>query len=346
MNSILRASVTVLALIFPSITGFNQITLKKVSEELVFKSSPFAQCHASTIVEVTPGRYMVAAFGGTAEGNKDVCIWLTTSENDKFGKPVKIADGIINDSLIYPCWNPVLFKTREGMLILWYKEGPSPRTWWGMVRTSTDDGITWTSPERLPTGILGPIKNKPVQLPDGTILSPSSVETSQSWKVHIEKSLDSGKTWKVIPVDSGTKFNVIQPTILLHPDNKVQILCRSKNNAIVQAFSRDDGNTWGKLTRTELANPNSGIDAVTLKDGWFILVYNPTIQGDEDRARLNVAISKDGMEWKDALILENESKGEFSYPAVIQTSDGRINITYTYNRVNIKHVVLEERPDL
>ena len=346
MNSILRASVTVLALIFPSITGFNQITLKKVSEELVFKSSPFAQCHASTISEITPGRYMVAAFGGTAEGNNDVCIWLSTRENDKFGIPVKIADGIINDSLIYPCWNPVLFKTREGMLILWYKEGPSPRTWWGMVRTSTDDGITWTSPERLPTGILGPIKNKPVQLPDGTILSPSSVETSQSWKVHIEKSLDSGKTWKVIPVDSGTKFNVIQPTILLHPDNKVQILCRSKNNAIVQAFSRDDGNTWGKLTRTELANPNSGIDAVTLKDGWFILVYNPTIQGDEDRARLNVAISKDGMEWKDALILENESKGEFSYPAMIQTSDGRINIAYTYNRVNIKHVVLEERPDL
>jgi alpha-L-fucosidase len=346
MNSILRASFTVLTLIFPSITGFGQITLNKVSEELVFKSPPFVQCHASTIVEVTPGKYMVAAFGGTAEGNKDVCIWLSTRENDKFGKPVKIADGIINDSLIYPCWNPVLFKTREGNLLLWYKAGPSPRTWWGMVRSSTDDGRTWTSPERLPSGILGPIKNKPVQLPDGTILSASSVETSQSWKVHMEKSLDSGKTWKVIPVDSGTKFNVIQPAILIHPDNKLQILCRSKNNAIVQAFSHDNGNTWGILTKTELANPNSGIDAVTLKDGWFILVYNPTIQGNEDRARLNVAISKDGMEWKDALILENESKGEFSYPAVIQTSDGRINITYTYNRVNIKHVMLEERPDL
>jgi len=346
MNNILRVSGTVLTLFFPAITSLGQITLKKVSEELVFNSPPFAQCHASTIVEVTPGKYMVAAFGGTAEGKKDVCIWLSTRENDKFGKPVKIADGIINDSLIYPCWNPVLFKTREGKLILWYKVGPSPRTWWGMVRTSTDDGRTWTSPERLPTGILGPIKNKPVQLPDGTILSPSSVETSQSWKVHMEKSQDSGKTWKVIPVDSGTKFNVIQPAILRHPDNKLQILCRSKNNAIVQAFSRDDGNNWGILTKTELPNPNSGIDAVTLKDGWFILVYNPTIQGNEDRARLNVAISKDGIEWKDAHILENESKGEFSYPAVIQTSDGKINITYTYNRVNIKHVVLEEKPDL
>jgi alpha-L-fucosidase len=346
VNNILRVSLTALTLIFPAITGLGQITLNKVSEELVFKSPPFAQCHASTIVEVTPGKYMVAAFGGTAEGNKDVCIWLSTRENGKFGKPVKIADGIINDSLIYPCWNPVLFRTREGKLILWYKAGPSPRTWWGMVRSSTDDGRTWTSPERLPAGILGPIKNKPVQLPDGTIVSGSSVETSQSWKVHIEISLDSGKTWKVIPVDSGTKFNVIQPAILIHPDNKLQILCRSKNNAIVQAFSHDYGNTWGILTKTGLANPNSGIDAVALKDGWFILVYNPTIQGNEDRARLNVAISKDGMEWKDALILENESKGEFSYPAVIQSSDGRINITYTYNRVNIKHVMLEERPDM
>jgi predicted neuraminidase len=341
MNSSIRASVTVFTLIFTSVTGFGQITLNKVSEEFVFKSPPFAQCHASTIVEVTPGKYMVAAFGGTSEGNKDVCIWLSARENGKFGKPVKIADGIINDSLIYPCWNPVLFKTLKGKLFLWYKVGPSPRTWWGMVRSSTDDGRTWTDPEQLAAGILGPIKNKPVQLSDGTILSGSSVETSQSWKVHIEKSLDSGKTWRVIPVDSGSRFNVIQPTLLIHPGNKLQVLCRSKNNAIIQAFSHDNGNTWGILTKTELANPNSGIDAVTLKDGWFILVYNPTILGNEDRSRLNVAISKDGMEWKDALILENESKGEFSYPAVIQTSDGRINITYTYNRVNIKYVVVD-----
>jgi alpha-L-fucosidase len=346
MNNNLRTLVTLLTVFFSSITGSSQITLNKVSEELVFNSPPFAQCHASTIVEVTPGKYMVAAFGGTAEGNKDVCIWLSAMENGKFGKALKIADGIINDSMIYPCWNPVLLKTREGKLNLWYKVGPSPRTWWGMVRTSTDDGRTWTSPERLPSGILGPIKNKPVQLSDGTILSPSSVEKSQSWKVHIEKSSDSGKTWKVIPIDSGSKFNVIQPAILLHPDNKLQILCRSRDNAIIQAFSGDDGNSWGKLTKTELPNPNSGIDAVALKDGWFLLVYNPTIQGNEDRSRLNVAVSKDGTEWKDALILENESKGEFSYQAVIQTSDGKINITYTYNRVNIKHVVLEERPNL
>jgi len=99
MNNILRVSWTVLTLLIPAITSIGQITLNKVREELVFKSPPFAQCHASTIVEVTPGKYMVAAFGGTAEGNKDVCIWLSTSENGNWSEPSKMADGIINDTL-------------------------------------------------------------------------------------------------------------------------------------------------------------------------------------------------------------------------------------------------------
>jgi len=343
MNNIVKISVTVLIIFFLH-TNINigQITLNKVIDEIIFKSPPFAQCHASAIVEVSSDKYIMAAFGGTSEGNKDVCIWLSTSENGKWSEPFKIADGIINDTLRYPCWNPVLFKTKEGRLFLFYKVGTSPRTWWGMVRTSNDDGRTWNSPEQLPPGILGPIKNKPIELPDGTILSPSSIETGESWKVHIEKSIDLGKTWKFIPVDPETRFNVIQPTILLHSNNKLQILCRSKSNSIVQAFSGDDGNNWGILTKTELPNPNSGIDAVTLKDGLYLLVYNPTIQGLDDRAKLNIAISKDGIKWNDVFILESKGKGEFSYPAVIQTADGRIHITYTYNRVNIKHVVLEE----
>jgi predicted neuraminidase len=337
----MRISGTILTLLFLPVTITGQITLHKVSDELIFKEPPFAQCHASTIVELTPDKFMVAAFGGTSEGKQDVCIWFSTTENGGWSKPAKIGDGIKNDTLRYPCWNPVLFKTREGKLFLFYKVGPSPGTWWGMVRTSTDDGKAWTSPERLHRGILGPVKNKPVQLSDGTIISPSSTETSGRWEVHIEKSEDYGKTWQFIPIDPKSKFSAIQPTILIHANNKLEILCRSKSNAILQAFSGDNGNNWGALAKTELPNPNSGIDAVTLKNGCYLLVYNPTIQGHDDRAKLNVAISNDGINWADALILENEEKGEFSYPAVIQANDERIHITYTYNRVNIKHVVLE-----
>jgi predicted neuraminidase len=70
------------------------------------------------------------------------------------------------------------------------------------------------------------------------------------------------------------------------------------------------------------------------------LVYNPTVEGKNGRAKLNVAVSKDGSDWTNTVILENEEQGEYRYPAVIQAVDGKVHITYTYNRVNIKHVVL------
>lgn len=317
----------------------------KINDEFLYINPPFAECHASTLVEVGPNKFMAAAFGGTKEANKDVCIWLSTTENGKWSKPVKMADGIMNDTLRYPTWNPVLFKAREGKLFLFYKQGPTPGSWWGMLRTSDNNGKTWGPSHRLPENVLGPIKNKPIQLANGTLLSPSSLEVDSpngsDWKVHIEKSTDLGKMWTIIPVDSKTEFNVIQPSILQYSDNKLQILCRSRENAVISSFSSDNGNTWGEFTKTNLPNPNSGTDAVTLKNGTQLLVYNPTVKGKNGRAKLNVATSNNGIDWSDAFILENEEKGEFSYPAVIQAKDGKIHITYTYNRVNVKHVVLE-----
>jgi predicted neuraminidase len=325
-------------------TGFSQTAFRKVSEEIIVNDAPFKACHASSIVETSPGEILVAFFAGSREGDKDVCIWLTAKQNNQWTKPYIIADGVINDTLRYPCWNPVLFKAKQDQLFLFYKVGPNPREWWGMVRTSKDNGKTWNQPERLPAGVLGPIKNKPVQLADGTILSPSSVETDNTWKVHIEKSSDLGKTWKIIPVDSNSKFKVIQPSILQYPNKRLQIVCRSDQDRVVYAWSQDNGNQWTALSRSELPNPNSGTDAVTLKNGIQLIVYNPTVKGKDwwnNRQKLNVAVSKDGLNWKDVCILENGTDEEFSYPAVIQAKDGKIHITYTYNRKNIKHVVLE-----
>jgi predicted neuraminidase len=322
---------------------FAQPKWKMLHTEMIVQNPVFKECHASTIVEVAPGKLMASFFGGTGEGEKDVTIWLANCENGKWTAPAIIADGIINDSLRYPCWNPVLFKNKEGKLFLFYKEGPRPFNWWGMVKTSIDNGATWSVPEKLPAGILGPIKNKPVQLEDGTMLSPSSKEENNVWKVYVEKSADQGDSWQLIPVDTSNIFKVIQPTILLYPHHRLQMLCRSNQDKIVQSWSNDNGKTWSKLSLTQLPNPNSGIDAVTLKNGWQMLVYNPTTKGKEwsnGRQKLNVAISKDGRTWKDVIVLENGTKEEFSYPAIIETSDGRVHITYTYDRKNIKHVVL------
>ncbi|MBO3270669.1 sialidase family protein [Hymenobacter defluvii] len=318
----------------------------KMKEEVLFPNPPFRQCHASTLVEVGDGRLLVACFGGSGEGQKDVAIWLASiDKRGQVSKPESVATGVVNDTLRYPTWNPVLFKERGGKVFLFYKVGPNPREWWGMVKTSTDEGRTWTTARRLPPGILGPIKNKPIQLANGTILAPSSVEEStERWKVHLEKSTDRGQTWQRIPVDTASAFDVIQPSILRYPSGRLQLLCRSKQGSVVQAWSTDNGNTWGQLSKTALLNPNSGTDAVTLRDGSQLIVYNPDVPGKDwfnGRGKLRVAQSADGQKWNDIAVLENGDKEEYSYPAIIQTRDGRVHITYTYDRKNIKHVVLQ-----
>jgi predicted neuraminidase len=258
---------------------------------------------------------------------------------------VEVANGVQNESLRYPTWNPVLFKMPKGELILFYKVGPTPSTWWGMLKRSKDNGLTWSAAEKLPDGIYGPIKNKPVMLKNGTMLCPTSSE-DQGWRVHFEMTKDGGRTWsRTEAINDGKEFSAIQPSVLFLPDGRLQLLCRSKNGLILESFSVDQGKTWSALKATSLPNPNSGTDAVTLKDGRHVLVYNHVTKESQAwggrRSPLNVAISKDGQKWDEISVLENEPKAEFSYPAVIQTKDGKIHITYTWKREKIKHVVIQ-----
>jgi predicted neuraminidase len=315
----------------------------KFTSENIFEKAPFQQCHASTIIELKDGSLMVAWFGGSYEGSKDVSIWSSVKKGATWSAPEEIVNGRVSDSLQYPCWNPVLFRSREGGLFLYYKVGPNPREWCGMCIKSTNEGKSWSKPEKLPDGILGPIKNKPIILPSGVILSPSSTETPWTWHAFIERSEDDGKSWKKIPVDTANPAKVIQPTLLLFPHGKIQALMRSNRDFIMESWSTDEGKTWSTLQMTKVLNPNSGIDAVTLTSGLQVLVYNPMQSGAEwvnGRNKLNLAVSNDGINWKDIAELENQPAGEFSYPSVIQTADKKIHVVYTANRKSIKHVVL------
>ncbi|HTR28679.1 MAG TPA: sialidase family protein [Puia sp.] len=317
---------------------------KVVSANLLFSNPPFQSCHASTIVEDNAGGIWIACFGGSGEGRSDVAIFLGKISAEGKATPREAANGVINDTLRYPCWNPVLFKKQDGQLVLFYKVGPNPRQWWGMFKTSDDNGATWSAANRLPNNLLGPIKDKPVQLPDGTLLCPSSIEHPNGrWTIRMEVIDPHLSTGNFIPVDTNSRFDVIQPAILQYPHKRLQILCRSKQGRVIQSWSSDHGKTWSDLTATTLLNPNSGIDAVTLKDGRQLIAYNPDTAGNQwsdGRARLRMAISDDGKHWRDILDLENRTTGEYSYPAVVQTSDGLLHITYTYDRKNIKHVVI------
>lgn len=341
-----------------------------VGAQLVYEPGSYPQCHASTVVETTRGSLLAAWFGGTAESNPDVCVYLARFEGGRWSEGRLVASGVQHAGKRYPCWNPVLFQPRTGPLMLFYKIGPSPETWWGMLTTSTDDGRTWSEPRRLPEDVLGPIKNKPVQFADGTILAGSSTENpvTGAWLVHLERTTDLGRTWEITaPIHTAAEFNAIQPSILTHADGRLQLLCRSKEKTLTTAWSLDSGRTWSQMSSSGLYNPNSGSDAVTLADGRQLLVYNlrdqaggaprnaksnalggaqPNAAGaNEDwgvRWPLNIAVSRDGVKWEMVLTLEDEPRQHgYAYPAVIQARDGRVHITYTWNREKIKHVILD-----
>ncbi len=311
-----------------------------VKSEFIYESAPFPSCHASTIVETKSG--LVAAwFGGTHERHPDVCIYVSRQQNGQWTPPVEVANGVGFTTNRLPTWNPVLFQPSTEPLLLFYKVGPSPSTWWGMLTTSDDQGRTWSKPRRLPEGILGPIKNKPVQLANGDILSGTSTEGADGWRVHFERSTDGGQTWTATPpMNDGRKIGAIQPSILFFGPNDLQAIGRTRQNLLFEIWSRDGGRTWGEMTLTDLPNSSAGTDAVTLKDGRQLLVYNHT---HESRSPLNVAVSTDGKRWQAALVLEDDpvAPNGFSYPAVIQTSDGLVHTTYTWKRERIKHVVID-----
>ncbi|WP_233842694.1 sialidase family protein [Dyella sp. 2HG41-7] len=332
-------ALAIASLVAPMTVMANPIVLR----EFITTSPPTRQSHASTLVE-TPAGLVAAWFGGKLERDPSVGIWLSRHVDGHWSVPVEVANGVQADGHREPTWNPVLFLPRGGPLFLFYKVGPDPQHWRGMIKTSNDNGAHWSEARALPTGILGPIKDKPVQLADGTLVSPSSTELGH-WTVHFERSSDHGETWTLSQaVPNPDAIEAIQPSLLLWPHGRLQAIGRTKQDRLFSTLSADGGRTWSPLKLLDVPNPNSGIDAVVLADGRACLVYNPTTHGKDwwnGRGTLAVAVSRDGQHWKPVLTLENTPGEEFSYPAVIQTPDGLVHITYTWKRLQIAHVAID-----
>ncbi len=305
-----------------------------VRSEFIFETAPFAECHASTIVETVEGDFLAAWFGGTHEGSSNVAIWLSRWSAQRWSPPQEVAR-----ERGAPTWNPVLFRGRDGRIWLFYKVGPSPETWTGAYKISMDSGRAWSDATYLPAGLLGPIKNKPIRLLSGDIIAGTSVESYHSWAAWIERSSDEGHSWTkhgpiLIP---GEPWGLIQPTLAEVEPGHVRAFMRSRQGFIYASDSNDGGRSWGPARPTMLPNPDAGIDCARLQDRRILMVYN---HSKTERTPLNVAVSSDaGETWATLAVLE-DGPGEYSYPAIIQAADGDVHITYTWKRQRIKHAII------
>lgn len=319
-----------------------------VLEEFIYDEQRTRDCHASSLIELENGDLLCTWFGGTRESHPDVQIWLSRKPiGGDWSEPVAVAKA--EEDLGGSVFNPVIVQCGGDTLQLYYL---SPDINDGRMIESMDGGHTWSASKALDKEFTGPLVNKPLYLEDGTILAGGSMEGGPGWRIHVERSEDKGKSWSRTEVLNDPKqFKLIQPTFLHHADGRIQLLARSggkdASTRIAQCWSEDNGRTWSEVTNTTLPNNNSAIDAVSLREGGHLLVYNHSTREDETCGRkgrgiLTVAYTEDGVNWEAAAVLEFRTGAvQYSYPAMIQTSDGLVHITYSWHRKRIKHVVLD-----
>ena len=357
-NSAVFVSLLLMGAVFSEAAAVERA--EAVLEEQFVASSFTPYAHAPTIVETRESqRLVVAWFGGSREGVNDVSIWVNHREKDStvWSPPYELDDGSGQ-----PCWNAILVHPSSGPLLAYYRIGDSVPDWQGNAKTSDDEGLTWSGRHSLPASsanvhtkthghFLGPTKNKPLELPDGTMLCGSSTE-NPNWQVHMELAGpgDYVNNFELLGELSG---EAIQPAFIVLSDDyrTIQTICRHHTPGAVAlpltAKSYDMGRTWEPLRNLNISGVSpSGLDAVTVtnlnrdENRWHILSY---AKGD-DQQRLAVAVSPDGENWTEVLPqLEYIGEdSEMEYPALIQSEDRLIHLVLAWGHsAKIKHLILD-----
>lgn len=322
------------------------------SSELIFEKIPHvAAVHCSTICEAANHDLLSLWYGGSYESADDQTLFLARKKpgDRNWGAPQALLQ---NPS--QPPGNGVIFRDGSDRLwIVWCRmEGSRPTrrgSGWDrcrlFARTSTDHGVTWSDDKQVLADTVWCVpRNPPVMLKSGTLLLPVEGLQGDVEGSHFLTLARGASDWKLAGFTAGGS----QPAVVERTDGSLLALLRHAR-MITQITSADAGRTWSQAEPTTLANPDSGITMVKLANGHLLTVYNDS---QTRRTPLSIVRSRDeGKTWEKPLHLES-NPGEYSYPCIIQASDGKIHVTYTFRRYSIKHVELnedwfdhEERPD-
>lgn len=238
------------------------------------------------------------------------------SENyQQAGPPVWAWQGSL--SLIPKDFEPRMTSALDAAL---KKEAQSPRLtkWEAEIRVAIKD--------KLSQRLGWQPRCKPTQLPSGRIVLPLYSDTYSVSLMAL--SDDDGATWRASTPLVG--FGNIQPAVLRR-DNGTLVAYMRENGPLQKirvCESADEGETWGPVGTIDLPNPGSGLDAVRLANGHWLMLYNDTEDG---RNSLAVSISTDeGKTWRLTKHLEHQPTGSYHYPCVIQAADGRVHCVYSF----------------
>lgn len=324
-----------------------------VSEFMISPPIEDFDCHTPSIIEISPGKLCAVWKGGPGKGKSNVEIkenigvWISFFKDNEWSPAEEIVSAPKS-----VCWNPVLVKQPNGTLILFYRVGSIPRQSISLFKTSEDGGISWSREEILPAGIVGPTKAKPLFGAKGEMICGSSVsvgdpgEEFKATACWIEVFVND--RWsKYGPIEiPGRKFGCIEPVLFWGADDNLKMVCRDRSSKIGLegwiwiAESKDQGKTWSEFKKTNLPNPDSGVEVVAFDPIHILMIYN---HSQTNRYPLSLALSQDsGNSWQPLFNIEDES-GEF--PSATLDSKGYVHIVYAWcppgkSQRQIKHVVL------
>lgn len=311
------------------------------SSELIFEKAPGAVAHhCSTITEAANGDLLCVWYGGSYESAEDQVLFIARRRK---GQRAWTDPAVLVRNPGQPPGNSVVFRDGLGRIWVVYGRMESRRpirrgSGWGecrlLYRISEDHGVTWGGDQEI-SGSFGSLpRNAPITLQSGALALPLTGHVEGTRGSFLLKTSDNGATWERSGVIAGGS----QPTIVQRSDGSLLAFMR-REPRIVRSESHDEGRTWTPPEKTDFKNPDAGIAMTRLANGHLLLVFNDT---ETERTPLSIARSVDeGATWEEPLKLE-ANPGEYSYPCIIQSSDGRIHVTYTYRRYSIKHVEMDE----
>ena len=311
--------------------------------ESVAEPSPrFESCHCSVIQQLDNGDIVVGYYAGSGEARPDAA-WVLARKRP--GEGDFSPPAIVADTPGKPEGNGVLYQNVDGALLLVYGtmhgklEGPpgSGVRWVTCdlrMKTSDDRGESWSDVVMIDDKVGHVPRCKPIRLGNGDILFGTEYKDGQS---RVFRSSDQGRTWQEIAQIPGERN--MHPTLVERGDGSVLALLRPAGGqlCVLKSHSTDGGQTWAPAARTELDSVCAAIDAVKLADGRIALIWN---HSKSVRNPLTLALSEDDGETWPTIRNLVVGEGEFHYPAIIQSADGHLHVSFTNNRRTIDHVEL------